>query len=157
MTLQSHFLIRTSMYKTTTANLHRKNYLHIQNASIHEVEKDTNFQSNFQLSTQTISQHKTNLALILMQPANVYVEWWVGGDHLKNKKTKLLKQGVKKGRTKAEPSGQKKKKYKQLARLTHTAALYRYPNTFVNFKRNGLKMSHTIKGQRTQLYCSELQ
>lgn len=43
-----------------------------------------------------------------MQPANVYVEWWVGGDHLKNKKTKLLKQGVKKGRTKAEPSGQKK-------------------------------------------------
>lgn len=45
-----------------------------------------------------------------MQPANVYVEWWVGGDHLKNKKTKLLKQGVKKGRTKAEPSGQKKKK-----------------------------------------------
>lgn len=74
MTLQSHFLIRTSMYKTTTAKLHRKNYLRIQNASIHEVEEDTNFQFNFQLSTQTISQHKTNLALILMQPANVYVE-----------------------------------------------------------------------------------
>lgn len=79
--------------------------------------------------------------LFLMQTVIVYEEWWVG-----RVPNKLLKQGIKKRKTKAGPSGHKKKKYKQLASFTHMAALYKYSNTFVNFNKNCLKMSHTIKG-----------
>lgn len=99
---------------------------------------------------KSLARVTLNFMLFLTQTAIGYEEWWVEGVP-----SKMLKQRVKK--TKAEPSGHKKKtkpKNKQLASLTHTAVLYKYSNTFVNFTKNSLKMSHTIEGQRTQQYCS---